>query len=121
MNKWLVSLSTSPAVRTRMILFPFAGAGPAAFADWADHLPPGIELFAVQLPGRAARFTEPLRRRLLPMVDELVPALDPHLAGGTVFFGHSMGACSPSRRRADSGSAAFFPGTSTSRAAPAPG
>ena len=40
----------------RLICFPHAGAGAAAYADWARLLPPEIELVAVQLPGRSDEY-----------------------------------------------------------------
>jgi len=62
------------------------------FRTWSSGLPPGLEVCAVELPGRETRFSEPTHTRL----DALVPAIFDGL--GDVFerpfglFGHSMGA-----------------------------
>src|SRR6185312_12416909 len=59
---------------------------------WAAGLPPELELCAVQLPGREARYREPAYTRIEAAVAALLPALRPHLDLPFAFFGHSMGA-----------------------------
>jgi len=53
---------------------------------------PDVELFAVQLPGRGARYSEPLIRTLEALVQQLATAIGPYLNIPYAFFGHSMGA-----------------------------
>lgn len=76
----------------RLICFPHAGAGAAAYADWAPLLPPEIELLAVQLPGRQNRIAEEPFTDTAPLITVLTHALRPVLDGPTAFFGHSGGA-----------------------------
>jgi medium-chain acyl-[acyl-carrier-protein] hydrolase len=76
----------------RLFCFPYAGGGPRAFHGWPDHLPPDIELWVAQLPGREARFREQAYTRLGALVAELVPAIAPHTDVPHALFGHSMGA-----------------------------
>jgi medium-chain acyl-[acyl-carrier-protein] hydrolase len=81
---------TGPALR--LFCFPFAGGGAQAFRAWPDHLPPAVEVCAVQLPGREGRFKEEARSRLADLVGELRGAIAPHTDVPFAFFGHSMGA-----------------------------
>ncbi|MGZ2359048.1 alpha/beta fold hydrolase [Streptomyces sp. 372A] len=92
-NPWIGSrFGAVDRPRTRVVCLPQSGAGPAAFTAWRPHLPPGVEIATVTLPGRGPRTAEPLppdpdtvTRRLL---DGLLPEFDvPY-----VLFGHSLGA-----------------------------
>lgn len=80
------------AATHRLICFPHAGAGAAAYADWAEFLPPEIELVAVQLPGRQNRIAEEPFADTAPLITVLTHALRPVLDGSVAFFGHSGGA-----------------------------
>lgn len=82
----------NPGQVSRLICFPHAGAGAAAFTEWAGLLPPEIELVAVQLPGRQNRITEEPFTESGPLLGALTHALRPVLDQPFVFFGHSCGA-----------------------------
>jgi medium-chain acyl-[acyl-carrier-protein] hydrolase len=90
-HAWLRERPGSPG-RVRLVCFPHAGAGASAYLRWHEPLAPDLQVVAVQLPGREDRIREPGFRRLGPLVDALVPALDGALRGPFAFFGHSMGA-----------------------------
>jgi medium-chain acyl-[acyl-carrier-protein] hydrolase len=62
------------------------------FRTWADNLPPFIELYTIQLPGREERFKEAPFTHISPLVETLTPVLRPYLDIPFAFFGHSMGA-----------------------------
>ncbi len=79
-----------PAVR--LVCFPYACGGTQTFRTWPGHLPPEVEVNAVQLPGRERRYTEPPFRRLDALVDALVAAIREGEGPRVAFFGHSMGA-----------------------------
>ncbi|MDL4775355.1 MULTISPECIES: thioesterase II family protein [Thermomonosporaceae] len=94
---WLVRLPgpdepirNGPAVR--LFGFPNVGAGPTAFAGLARRLPARVEMWGVALPGREARFTEPPRTELAPLVAELAAALLPHTDHPYALFGYCSGA-----------------------------
>lgn len=53
---------------------------------------PYLEIFAVQLPGRESRLKESCLTQLEPIVQSLLPALQPYLDQPFALFGHSMGA-----------------------------
>jgi len=77
----------------RLICFPYAGGGASIFRSWSqDAMLSGVEVCAVQFPGREARITEsPVddMRRLVPLLRE---ELEPYLDRPFAFFGHSIGA-----------------------------
>jgi len=89
---WLHVLPCRGQPRLRLFCFPYAGASATVFYHWPRGLPPGVEVWAVQLPGRGARFRERPFCRLEELLDDLLPALLPGLRQPFVFFGHSMGA-----------------------------
>ena len=86
-----------PGARLRLLCIPYAGGSAGAFRGWASDLPAAIELWGIQLPGRASRRDEaPLTR-----MDSLVEVIAAELVaarGGPLgerpfaLFGHSMGA-----------------------------
>jgi medium-chain acyl-[acyl-carrier-protein] hydrolase len=76
----------------RLVCFPHAGAGAAVYRPWIPLLPADVELWAVELPGRATRIAEPARADLPALADELASAVTGEVPGPFAFFGHSMGA-----------------------------
>lgn len=78
----------------RITLFcaPHAGAGAATFRDWQRHLPAWLELVALQLPGRGAKYAIPPIRDWNTLRTVLLDQVTPKLAGPFAIFGHSMGA-----------------------------
>lgn len=90
---WLVRKPVQEeAARARLFCFPYAGVGASAYRLWASGLPGGLEICAVQLPGRESRLREPALRRIDSIVAALLPQLRPYLDMPFAFFGHSMGA-----------------------------
>lgn len=91
-DAWVVAGPPRGTVELRLFCFPYAGGGASVFRGWAADLPPGIELCAVQLPGREGRLREAPFRRM----DDLLPELEAGLAHRFdlpfAFFGHSLGA-----------------------------
>lgn len=80
------------AVRVRLFCFPFAGGSAASYFPLSRQITGDVDVFAVQLPGRATRFNEPCLSNLRSVVDNLTQAIQPFLDKPFVFFGHSMGA-----------------------------
>jgi len=89
---WLALLRRNKPARLRLFCFPYAGGNASLFRTWWNNLPTTIEVCPVHLPGRGPRLSEPPFKRLLSMVETLIPALRPHLDQPFAFFGHSMGA-----------------------------
>ena len=90
-SPWLIrfrSKNTAP-VHIRLFCFHYAGASASIFRSWDEAMPDGIEVVAIQLPGREYRLDEPLltdAHEIAGLVAEILP-LDKRF----VFFGHSMG------------------------------
>ena len=88
---WFHRLLCSQSPRLRLYCFPYAGGHAGAYAGWQSRLLPNVEVYAAQLPGRAARFREAAFNTLLPLVEALVGELNLDDKLPFVFFGHSMG------------------------------
>lgn len=91
-SPWLIRFRSRNAaqVHIRLFCFHYAGASASIFRSWNEAMPDGIEVVAVQLPGREYRLDESLLTDLhgiAGLVTEILP-LDKRF----VFFGHSMGA-----------------------------
>ncbi|MFF4772559.1 thioesterase II family protein [Microtetraspora fusca] len=91
-NPWLARFRPARAGDLRLICLPHAGGGGATFRDWADDLPPGIDLCGVRLPARESR----LREKPYLRMDDLIPALADGLAdvldGRFALLGYCSGA-----------------------------
>ncbi len=74
----------------RLFCFPFAGGGASIYRDWAADLP-GVDVIAVQPPGREHRYGEQPYTDLRALTADLAVAIEPLLDRPFVFFGHSMG------------------------------
>jgi surfactin synthase thioesterase subunit len=93
MGEWVQPADTAGPAGMRLVLFPYAGAGVAAFRPWLRLMPPGVSAQVVQLPGREERLGEPV----VTDVDTAVARITAELAGTPdrrpyALFGHSTGA-----------------------------
>ncbi|MGW4381402.1 thioesterase II family protein [Kitasatospora sp. NPDC004531] len=94
-DEWLRCVRPEPGARVRLLCVPHAGAGPAAFHPWRPHLPPGVELWAVLLPGRETRLMEPPVGELALLLPQLCAAVARWRRASAlpyVLLGHSLGA-----------------------------
>jgi medium-chain acyl-[acyl-carrier-protein] hydrolase len=91
-SRWLAFPAPNPSAAGRLLCLPHAGAGAATFRDWPRGLPPGVELVAVQLPGRESRLAEPPLDTMTELLPRLAEALRPYLDRPFALLGHSMGA-----------------------------
>lgn len=91
-DRWIKIFQEQPGAQLRLFCFPYAGGGASVFRLWSRELPAGVEVCAVQLPGRESRWREEPFRRLEPLADAAAEALGPHLGRPFAFFGHSLGA-----------------------------
>lgn len=91
MGAWLRHYPTEGRPLLRLICLPHAGGSSAAFASWPDQLPPGVELIAVQYPGRQDRIREDPIESMDVMAETLVAELQHVCDLPIVLFGHSMG------------------------------
>ena len=91
-SPWFNCAKPDPNARLRLFCFPYAGGGAAIYRGWENYLPPGVEVYAVQPPGRGNRFREPAINRLDSLVAAIAEAMQPLLDRPLVLFGHSVGA-----------------------------
>ncbi|MEU5783370.1 thioesterase II family protein [Micromonospora lupini] len=89
---WFVPLSDPDAGKAHVYALPQVGGGCATFAACADVLAPHTVVWGVNLPGRQARFLEPPRTALMPLVGELADALQTVDPPPQVLFGYCSGA-----------------------------
>jgi surfactin synthase thioesterase subunit len=88
---WFVCLEPRSEPSARIFVFPQAGAGPAALGALAGELPDSIELWALNLPGRQARFGEAPCTELEPLIREITIDLA-EVSGYYALFGYCGGA-----------------------------
>ena len=88
----IVSFRRDPDADFRLVCFPWAGAGAAAFYRWTECLPRSVELAALRLPGRESRMHEPPFGSLAEAAAAAADALSTLDVRPTIWFGHSLGA-----------------------------
>jgi medium-chain acyl-[acyl-carrier-protein] hydrolase len=88
---WIAYNRPNPRARLRLFCFPYAGGGASIYRTWASEVPPEVDVYPIQLPGRENRLRERPHTQLAPLLDQLLPALLPYLNTPFAFFGHSMG------------------------------
>lgn len=92
---WMISRGTNPYTRIRLFCFPYAGGSAAAYQRWHDLAPRGVQVCAVELPGRGILIQDPPVQDLTALVRLLADRIRPmiEVGGGAPFalFGHSMG------------------------------
>ncbi|HUI95554.1 MAG TPA: SDR family NAD(P)-dependent oxidoreductase [Xanthobacteraceae bacterium] len=91
-RRWLVVVGPRAAPRFRLFCFPFAGGGSAVYRSWAQALDPGIEVVAIEPPGRLSRIAEPPVSDMTEFVDQLAEEMTGALDRPFAFFGHCLGA-----------------------------
>lgn len=101
-EEWLICPAATAArtasrlqPRLRLYCFPYSGGNAVAFIPWQRELAPDIELCAVQLPGRGARFGEPpctSFKALIRTLGEVLQAQQARAPLPFAFYGHSLGA-----------------------------
>ena len=91
-DNWLVRIGAARRdAALKLFCFPFAGGSALDFREWARNCPDAIELYAIQLPGRGARFQEQPLAHMDQVLGPLIRAIIPQLDRPFVLFGHSLG------------------------------
>ncbi len=90
-KSWLIPVRENPNARLRLFLFHYAAGAASIYRTWGEGLPEDIEIFALQLPGRETRMSEPLLTSIPVLVQNLHRVMRPLLDKPWVSFGHSMG------------------------------
>ncbi|RFC72186.1 thioesterase [Streptomyces sp. AcE210] len=89
---WLLRKPSQDAA-ARVFCFPYSGVGASMFNAWPARFgaDDGVEVCAVQLPGRENRMREPHYGTYEELAGHLVEALTPYLDRPFAFFGHCAG------------------------------
>ena len=75
-----------------LLCLPYSGASAMVYSRWRRKLPQWLALQPVELPGRGARFGEPLHTDMRGLARQLAAELQPTLRTPYALFGHSLGA-----------------------------
>lgn len=93
-SPWWIRSNVRGTPRVRLFCFPMAGSAASLFGGWAAALPEGVELYALQMPGRENRMRETPIRNLADAVEGIVAAYESLQLSDdlpTYFFGYSLG------------------------------
>lgn len=90
-NPWFIGAAAYPR-RLRLYCFSHAGGSAAGYLPWQGKLGDGVEVCAIQLPGRASRYGETPYTDMAPLAAELAAQITRHADLPFAFFGHSLGA-----------------------------
>jgi surfactin synthase thioesterase subunit len=89
---WCRRYRPAPRAAARLVCFPHAGGSAPFFLPVAAALAPGVDVVAVQYPGRQDRRGEAPIDDLAVLADRVHEILRRQSEMPTSFFGHSMGA-----------------------------
>jgi len=81
LRSWVIRFRPHPAATLRMFCFHHAGGGASAYRPWVAELPAGLELCAIQLPGREGRLREKPYQCLANLVPVVAGVIEPLLDG----------------------------------------
>ncbi|MET9888353.1 alpha/beta fold hydrolase [Streptomyces sp. NPDC006430] len=76
----------------RLVCFPHAGGSASFYFPVSRALTPGVDVLAIQYPGRQDRRNEPCLDSIAALADAVADELRPCFDRPVTFFGHSMGA-----------------------------
>lgn len=91
-SSWLPNSKPELSSRLRLFCYPHAGGAASVFSSWKNRLPAGVELCALQPPGRWERHREKAHRRVSAAAEDLHQNLASLLDRPCVLLGHSLGA-----------------------------
>ncbi|KAB0494816.1 thioesterase II family protein [Pseudomonas vancouverensis] len=75
-----------------LLCLPYSGASAMVYSRWRRKLPQWLNLQPVELPGRGARYGEPLHTDMRRLALQLAHEQKATLKAPYALFGHSMGA-----------------------------
>ena len=75
-----------------LLCLPYSGASAMVYSRWRRKLPEWLKLQPVELPGRGARFGEPLHTDMRRLALQLAHEQKTTLKAPYAVFGHSLGA-----------------------------
>lgn len=91
-NAWIRRYHPSYASAGRLVCFPHAGGSASYYHPLSERFSPGVDVIALQYPGRQDRRQEDCIRSIDVLADRITEQLARLSDAPTIFFGHSMGA-----------------------------
>ncbi|MEU8844314.1 alpha/beta fold hydrolase [Streptomyces roseus] len=91
-SAWIRRFHPSPDAPHRLVCFPHAGGAATYWFPTAQALAPGVDVLAVQYPGRQDRRTEPCVESVETLADHTAEEVLAWSDRPVTLFGHSMGA-----------------------------
>jgi len=91
-DQWLRRFHSCATGAPQLFCFPHAGGSATYYFPFSKDLAPGVEVLAVQYPGRQDRRLEPLIDSIPELADRVADVLASVAVPPFAFFGHSMGA-----------------------------
>ncbi|MFB8392592.1 thioesterase II family protein [Streptomyces yangpuensis] len=91
-SAWVRRFHPAHDAPARLICFPHAGGSASYYFPVSRQLSPGIDVLAVQYPGRQDRRAEPCIDSIPALADAVLGQLRPYFDRPVTLFGHSMGA-----------------------------
>ncbi|GAG40902.1 unnamed protein product, partial [marine sediment metagenome] len=89
-SPWFMRFNRDPQAKLRLFCFPYAGGSAGVFKPWRNAFA-GVDVVAVQLPGRGSRVAEKPLESMAEIVARLIDELRGFRDLPFVFFGHSFG------------------------------
>lgn len=78
--------------KLNLLCFPYAGAGASVYYRWKEYFGNKVMIYAIQLPGRENRISEPMYASVDEIMPDLLEAVGEIVKEKFILFGHSMGA-----------------------------
>lgn len=91
LQRWWIRTAPAGETKIRLFCFPFAGGSAGVFHGWGAKLPAGVEVAALQMPGRENRLRDPSIASMPEAVKQIVDVIEPLLDVPVCFFGYSLG------------------------------
>jgi surfactin synthase thioesterase subunit len=91
-NRWCRRYRPAAHAAVRLVCFPHAGGSAPFYLPMAAALSPGVDVVAIQYPGRQERRAERPIADLMVLADRICDVLGGQPEMPMTFFGHSMGA-----------------------------
>lgn len=91
-SRWFLRPGATDTAGIRLFCFPSAGFGAAMYGSWIRAAAGRLDVYPVQLPGRANRLADPPLASIHTLADRLLPEIAPLTDRPYAMFGHSMGA-----------------------------
>lgn len=90
---WFIRKEERPNAKIRLFCFPYLAGGASVFNNWSELLPPDIEVYAVQFPGKEERIHEEATGDLPALIETITEKIIPFIRDKEfAFYGHSSGA-----------------------------